>query len=56
MRDCFDCKDSDIDNESVCTTCNGTGEMEDVCHCSAPCACECICGYWDYEDCACWEV
>lgn len=36
-----------------CYTCEGTGEVDDVCYCSAFCSCECCCGAWDGEPCHC---
>ena len=38
-----------------CYTCNGTGEIDDGCYCSAYCSCECICGAWDDHTCDCWD-
>ena len=38
-----------------CRTCEGNGEIEDECSCSAYCSCECICGAWDDVECDCWD-
>lgn len=38
-----------------CHICDGSGEVEDHCYCSALCSCECCCGAWDDTECMCWE-
>lgn len=45
----------DVVTESDCHYCNGTGEVEDGCYCSARCSCECCCGAWDDTECCCWR-
>ncbi len=43
--------------QEPCYNCEGSGKVEDVCHCSSWCACECTCGYDDGNGntCTCWE-
>lgn len=66
MRPCYNlhCRNgkfvqpSDDDDEGTltdedCYTCNGTGFVEEGCHCAARCSCECLCGAWDGSDCHC---
>ena len=68
IRDCFNCNgDGKVDvygddDETVvgkedCYLCKGSGKIEDVCYCSAFCACECVCGYDDGNgnECHCWD-
>ncbi len=39
-----------------CWMCDGEGEVEDICHCSAYCVCECACGFdWGDRKCYCWD-
>ncbi len=40
--------------EEDCHICDGSGEVEDYCYCSALCSCECCCGAWDDTECMCW--
>ena len=39
-----------------CWFCEGVGEVEDICYCSAYCVCECCCGYYrGNQVCYCWD-
>lgn len=54
MRSCYSChgvgKIIYEDEEEDCLTCNGTGKVEDGCHCYAREPFECCCGGWDDVD------
>lgn len=61
-RPCFTCygdkwEQIEFDNGfgliEPCHTCEGSGEVEEGCHCSAYCSCECLCGSWYDIECNC---